>query len=324
MGGLSREQVAQFNDQGFLLVKGLFNPERDLDPIINEYYGVLDRLADQLFEAGEIRSRYEELSFSDKLMQIQTETGKIFHQHFDFSLPQGGIKFDTPIWLGKAVFDILRNESLLDAVESIVGPEIYANPVQHVRLKTPEAAIPAHLKNNVKLSTTPWHQDNGVVTEEADATDMITVWFPLWDAPISSGPLKVVPFSHKGGLVTHCPSTSVGVAIPDKLLDEMPNLALPMKRGDALFMHKLTCHASLPNMSKNIRWSFDLRYHPVGQPTGRDAFPGFIARSHKAPESELRDAGIWADRWIAARNKLASEADNKVFNRWDATAQVCA
>src|SRR6186713_1434639 len=112
---LSKEQVAQFEDQGFLLVKGVFNPEADLDPIINEYYGILDRLVDQLFEAGEIKSRYTELSFSDKLMQIQTETGKVFHQHFDFSPPQGGIKFDTPIWTGKAVFDALRNDKLLDA-----------------------------------------------------------------------------------------------------------------------------------------------------------------------------------------------------------------
>lgn len=323
MGGLSKEQVAQFNDQGFLLVRGLFDPAADLDPIIREYYGVLDRLVDQLYEAGEIKSRYKNLSFSDKLMQIQTETGKVFHQHFDFSLPQGGIKFDTPIWTGKAVFDILRNDKLLDAAESLIGPEIYANPVQHVRLKTPESEIPSHLKHNVKLATTPWHQDNGVVTPEADATDMITIWFPLWDAPISSGPLKVVPYSHKGGLVTHCPSTASGIAIPDKLLDEMPYMALPMKRGDALFMHKLTCHSSLPNNSKSIRWSFDLRYHPVGQPTGREAFPGFVARSRKDPSSELHDAGLWADRWIAARNKLASETD-KVFNRWDATAQVCA
>lgn len=323
MAALSKEQVAQFNDQGFVMVKGVFNPEADLDPIIREYYGILDRLADQLFEAGEIKSRYEDLSFSDKLMQIQTETGKVFHQHFDFSLPQGGIKFDTPIWTGKAVFDVLRNKSLLDAVESLIGPEIYANPVQHVRLKTPEAAIPAHLKHNVKLTKTPWHQDNGVVTPDADDTNMITVWFPLWDAPVSAGPLRVVPYSHRGGLVTHCPSTEVGVAIPDKLLDEMPYMALPMKRGDALFMHKLTCHSSLPNMSKNIRWSFDLRYHPVGQVTGRDGFPGFVARSRKAPETELHDAGVWSDRWIAARNKLAAEAD-KVYNRWDANAQVCA
>ena len=46
-------------------------------------------------------------------------------------------------------------------------------------------------------------------------------------------------------------------------------------------------HSSLPNLSENIRWSLDLRYNPIGQPTGRAWFPGFIARSKSKPESEM-------------------------------------
>ena len=45
---------------------------------------------------------------------------------------------DTPFWTGPAVFALLRNQAILDAVESLIGPEIYANPVQHVRIKPPE------------------------------------------------------------------------------------------------------------------------------------------------------------------------------------------
>lgn len=323
MGALTSDQVAQFNDQGFLVVKGLLDPAEDIDPIIKEYYGILDDLVETLFARGEISSRYEDLTFSQKLIRIQQETGKVFVQNFDFSLPQYGIRFDTPIWLGKAVFDVLRNARLLDAVESIVGPEIYCNPVHHVRLKMPERDIPDHLKNSVKLSTTPWHQDAGVVLPEADDTSLITVWFPLWDAPMAAGPLKVVPRSHREGMVSHCPSKKGGVEIPDRLIDERRILPLPLQRGDALFMHRLMCHSSLPNDSENIRWSFDLRYHPVGQPTGRPEFPGFVARSRAAPETELRDANAWADSWLKARERLARDED-KAFNRWDASAEACA
>ena len=320
MRGLSSQQVSHFQTEGYLVVKGLFDPAADIDPVIAEYAGVLDRLADGLFASGQIASRYEELSFSQRLIKIQQETGKNFTQHFDFSLPQSNIKSDTPIWLGEAVFNILRNERLLDAVESIIGSEIYANPVQHVRLKMPESAIPQNMGGNVR--TTPWHQDNAVVTEDADETQMITVWFPLWDAPISAGPLKIVPRSHIVGLRPHCPSHA-GMQIPEKLLDEEQILAVPLKRGDALFMQKLTCHSSLPNHSSNIRWSFDLRYHPVGQATGRASFPGFVARSRTAPESELHDHDVWANEWLAARARLAVDAP-KAFHRWDANAPVCA
>lgn len=325
MGSLSREQVDQFEDQGYLVVQGLFDPKEDLDPVIEEYQGVLDRLVDELFEAGRISSRYEELSFGRKMIKIQQETGEAFAQNFDFSLPpRRNIKGDTPLWLGEGVFNVLSNPRLLDAVESIIGSEIYASPVQHVRMKMPEHEIPENLKMHYKLSRTEWHQDNGVLTEEADETDLITVWFPLWDAPIRSGPLQVQPYSHRRGLLQHCPMGKGVSAIPKKLIDEMPTIGLPMNRGDALFMHRRTAHASLPNQSDDIRWSFDLRYHPVGQATGREEFPGFVARSRKAPETELHDHVAWAESWLDARARLSVSEPEKHYNRWDANSELCA
>src|SRR6266540_4938529 len=86
--------------------------------------------------------------------------------------------------------------------------------------------------------------------------------------------------------------------MPSISISRCPRPTCAMKRGDALFMHKLTVHASHSNQSDNIRWSFDLRYNPIGQPTGRDSFPGFIARSRQNPETELRDPAEWARRWL--------------------------
>ena len=59
--------------------------------------------------------------------------------------------------------------------------------------------------------------------------------------------------------------------------------------------HQFTPHAALENKSDELHWSFDLRYNPVGQNTGRPAFPGFVARSRSQPEKELRDPlkGAW-------------------------------
>jgi phytanoyl-CoA hydroxylase len=323
MGSLTQEQSSRFDEQGFLVVEGLLDPVADLDPVIREYEDVLDCLVARLFAGGAIPSQYADLPFGRRLIRVQQDTSSNLVQHFDFSLPKSGIRINTPIWLGKAVFDIIRNERLLDAVESLIGPEIYSNPVQHVRLKLPERVIPDHLRGDSQLSVTPWHQDNGVITEEADGTDMVTIWFPLWDAPVSAGPLQVVPRSHRSGLLTHCPAPA-GISIPRALLDHRPMLSLPMRRGDVLFMHKLTAHSSLPNNGEDIRWSFDLRYHPVGQPSGRDAFPGFVARSRSAPGTEQRDAAQWAQSWLNARERLAHEPPAVPLNRWDGNAPACA
>ncbi|MGH2532385.1 MAG: phytanoyl-CoA dioxygenase family protein [Thermomicrobiales bacterium] len=323
MAYLTTAQRTQFEEEGYVVVEDLFDPERVLDPVIAEYEGVLDRLADELYAAGTIASTYNDLPFSDRLCQIYAESGKVHAQYFDFSLPQHGVTHDTPFWTGPAVFNVLRHDGLLDAVESLIGPEIYSNPVQHVRLKPPEHLTPKDPKTGqIQLGATPWHQDNGVVTEDADETEIITVWFPLIDATEEMGCLVVVPRGHRQGLLTHCPS-GAGLHIPDELFDPNQGVPLPMRRGSALFMTRRTLHSSLSNNSNQVRWSFDLRYNPLGQPTGRGAFPGFVARSKAQPDSELRDAGSWTELWREARRALA-EGDTPKFNRWDATAPVCA
>lgn len=329
MAHLTASQVAHFEEQGYLVVEDLFDPEEDLDPVIEEYATVLDQLAQELKEKGEISSTYDDLPFGDRLTKIYAESGKVHAQYFDFSLPQRNVQADTPMWVGPAVFRMLRNEKLLDAVESLIGPEIYSNPVQHVRLKPPEHLCPINEETgNIQLGATPWHQDTGVVTPEADETNMLTVWFCLWDAPIESGCLEVIPRSHREGLLQHCHaqgqiSRGFGLHIPDKFLRSGDGVPLPMKRGSVLFFHRLNCHSSLPNTSDNIRWSFDLRYNPIGQPTGRGAFPGFIARSRSNPGSELHDPKEWANRWYDTRSNLA-ESENPTFNRWTVDSPACA
>lgn len=324
MPRLHANQRSQFEDEGYLVVRDFFDPAADLDPIIAEYEGVLDRLADELLARGEVQSTYAEHDFSERLIRICQDSGRIHAQSFDFSLPQRSIEANTPIWNGPAVFSILRHPGLLDVMEDLIGPEIYSNPIQHVRLKLPEDRAIRDAAGNILQGATPWHQDNGVIQEEADETDMITVWFPLRDASIETGCLEVIPRSHRGGVVDHCPLGGAGFGIPDKLLEKQRAVPLPMQRGDILLMHRRTCHSSLPNRSDRVRWSFDLRYNPIGQPSGRDAFPGFVARSRAHPESELHDPVAWADSWQVARAQLAQDREAQTFNRWNANSEVCA
>ena len=88
---LTPEQVARFQDEGYLVVEDVLDPDRDLTPIIAEYAGVLDRLAGELHAAGRIASTHADLPFSERLTRIYAESGKVHAQYFDFSLPQTGV-----------------------------------------------------------------------------------------------------------------------------------------------------------------------------------------------------------------------------------------
>ncbi|MAU55592.1 MAG: phytanoyl-CoA dioxygenase [Dehalococcoidia bacterium] len=330
MASLTQDQLSYFEEFGFLPVENVFNPEEVTDPVIEEYHTVLDSLAEELFKEGKISSKFQELPFGKRLTRIMQETEDTNAQYFDFSLPFAGVTKDTPCWFGPAVFKALVNEQILDVVESVIGPEIYSNPVQHVRIKPPEREIPKNKNGQPIIGATIWHQDHGVVTENADETNMLTVWFPLLDAPVEAGPLKVAPGSHKGELLTHCNDYKIpGVReIPEHLFDADGAVPVPMERGGVVILHKRTVHGSLSNVSENIRWSFDLRYNPTGQPTGREIFPGFIARSKKDPDKEFRNAEKWKETWLKTKEimtTLNQEGDSDVsFGRWDGEFPECA
>ena len=102
-----------------------------------------------------------------------------------------------------------------------------------------------------------------------------------------------------------------------------------MEKGGVVLLHKRTVHGSLSNVSDNIRWSFDLRYNPIGQHTGREIFPGFIARSKENPDKEFRDSKKWKDTWMETRKimaKLNQEGGDVdvPFGRWDGEFPECA
>ncbi len=80
----------------------------------------------------------------------------------------------------------------------------------------------------------------------------------------------------------------------------------------------MTKHASLINESDGVRFSFDLRYNPTDQPTGRPWFPGFVARSRSYPESELKDFEAWDRTWDQARCDLETiDYKTPEMGRWE-------
>lgn len=325
MVNVMRAQKEQFAESGYVVVSGVLDPRRDIEPVLTELETVLDGLAKRLHAEGAIASAYAGWPFPARMIQICRETGRLYAQHFDINLPQMGVRPDTPIHVGPAVFGFLVGPALLDLVEAFIGPEIYSNPVQHIRVKPPVDAVPGQY--DVLASRTSWHQDNGVVLPEADDSDTLTVWVPLTPATVQNGCLRVIPGSHRRGVVSHCP-TEKGVAIPDQLLALEQAQALPMEPGSVLLMNRRTMHGSLDNVTTDqVRISCDLRYQPIGQPigqpTGRPALPGFVARSRRHPERILEDPVAWAQSWYETRARLAAQEDPN-YNRWRTDAPMCA
>ena len=278
----------------------------------------MDDLYQEWFDKKLVNRSPEGLSFWDKLDQCY-RGGFDWFQPLDISLPHEDIREDTPMHFGPAVFDIVTNSRILDIVESLIGPEITSNPIQHVRIKPPQSTLPSD-EIRAHITATDWHQDRGVGLEEADNTTMVTVWIAVTDATVENGCLQVVPGPH-AKMLPHCPKTQTAIA--DGFINESEAIPVPVKAGGILLIHPLTPHSSLSNSTDEYRWSFDLRYNVSGEPTGGSHFPDFIARSRKNPAGELHDWQVWRGLWEQARVQVANRPHINQ-HRWNSNSPFCA
>src|SRR5579871_1315537 len=279
--GLTKEQVSAFREEGVLVAEGILT-DADLEPVKEEYARWIDRRACELAAEGKITDLHEDAPFERRAALLYAQSPEI----------TSGL--DIMFVRGPATFAFLHNARLLDAVESLVGPEITCNPIQHIRAKPPAASS----GTGTGFYNVPWHQDAGVTWEEADNSDIITCWMPLVDATVENGCMEVMPGAWKQGYREH--QAEGGTTIRPDLLPDVPPRAVPVRKGGIVFMHRYTPHRSTPNYTDGVRWSLDLRYQPAGTPTGRPFHPDFVARSRRNPASVLTDHAEWSRRWQVA------------------------
>ncbi|MBI2192377.1 MAG: phytanoyl-CoA dioxygenase family protein [Planctomycetes bacterium] len=287
---LTPAQIESFHEKGYLAVEGILGPE-DLQPVEDEYARLIDERARQLQAQGKLKDLHADQPFLRRLALLAAQA------------PEIAGNLDIMQARGPATFNFLKNPKILDLAESFVGGEIVCNPIQHIRATMPH--------RQTGTQPTPWHQDIGVCWPDVDPYFMLTVWIPLVDATVENGCLEVLPDSHRHGLKRHA-STPHGLEVPAEERPAIEPMPIPVHRGGAILFHNYTLHHARPNVSDQVRWSFDLRYHDVYQPTGRPFYPAFLFRSRQRPAALETDYGAWCRRW-----EFALEASKGAkFYRW--------
>lgn len=242
--GLSPDQVAQFHEQGFLVVEDLIDSQM-LAALEDGITEIIDQLATELVESGQLSSTYAGEPFTKRLTRITEETKAVVGKITDGNLA-------IP-----AFFELIRYAPLLDVAESLCGPELIASSVYRLRPKLP----------NYGPGVVPWHQDSGYFEPYCDSSLILTCWVPLVDADERNGCLQVLRYGHRGAVVPHGSGPHHYLEIAESDLPSGEIVTVPVKRGGVLLMTNLTPHCSTPNTTEGIRWSMDLRYQSADLPT---------------------------------------------------------
>ncbi|MEZ0608519.1 phytanoyl-CoA dioxygenase family protein [Fibrella sp. WM1] len=248
---LTSAQIEQYKEQGFLLLKGVL-PKEVIEPIYREARAIfarqIERVLGQKVDIDD-RDAFEAAMFAffEADFNAFSSTGKTV-QH-TIALHKLGV-----------------SDEIIDAIKALGLTE----PVIAVR--------PSMQFNSRFLSkdgNTYWrlgaHQDwrNG-----QGSLDSVVVWFPMVPAGEEIGALQVIPGSHRDGLMQADAAGYAGVIGEE--IDDSRYVQTEYEVGDMLFFSALLVHRSGNNVTRNIRWSVQLRYNNLAEPT-------FIERGYPMP-----------------------------------------
>ncbi len=182
--------------------------------------------------------------------------------------------------------ELCRHPRVLDAVESVLGPDLILI-MSHLIVKRPGDGLPV-----------AWHQDN-TYWHSVQGTEVGTVWLAIDDADLANGCMQVIPCTHDGYPEMEKVSTGsddlLGLTV--EVTDEMAAAAVPleMAAGSMSIHDSYVLHGSEPNYSNRRRAAYTMRYanaRTVTVDTGEHWVPVYLVRgeggAHAANYLDLR------------------------------------
>ena len=152
------------------------------------------------------------------------------------------------------IWQMSTDSRVIDVIQELMGEDIMLLST-HFFCKYPDPEAKKFVA---------WHQD--VTYWGLDPAEAHTAWVAIDDSDTENGCMRVIPGSHKNGIVTHGESEggenllSVNQEIPDELVDTSQAFDLELKAGQLSIHDGQLYHASNPNTSDRRRCGLTLRY----------------------------------------------------------------
>jgi ectoine hydroxylase-related dioxygenase (phytanoyl-CoA dioxygenase family) len=212
---LTPEQVAFWNANGYLLVKGLFTPDE-----AEAYRRECHDLAERLIEVRNIDATWG----SARTLSEEAQKTSILHCH---DVQFYSAAFSRMIW----------DDRLTGAAADLMGPNVQLHHTK-MFIKPPEKGSPF-----------PMHQDWPYFPHKKDS--MIAAILHFDRSNIEKGCVRVVPGSHKLGRLDH--GAEGGWHLTKERYSVEAAVPCETEGGDVLFFHYLTIHGSGINSSSEAR-----------------------------------------------------------------------
>ncbi|GAB4459470.1 MAG: phytanoyl-CoA dioxygenase family protein [Armatimonadaceae bacterium] len=228
---LTEEQKAFYDENGYIVVRGLLTPEE-----CAAYRAECHSLAERLMQTRNINAAWG----SAKDLAGAADS-VVLHCH--------DVQFQSA-----AFARLIVDDRLTGVASSLIGPNVQLHHTK-MFIKVPERGAPF-----------PLHQDAPYFPHENHS--MIAAIIHFDEAPLEKGCVRVVPGSHRRGILPHLPQG--GWHLDPQEYPVESATPLPASAGDVLFFSYLTIHGSGLNTSQEARTTLLVQMRdPMDPPTIR-------------------------------------------------------
>ena len=150
------------------------------------------------------------------------------------------------------LYDLIFHPQLLDAVESVLGPDILC------------WGSSLFVKEGNDPGFVAWHQDSYYWGLEPD--DVVSAWIALYPSTVENGAMRVIPGSQTMPPLSHRKSAaeSTNMLFTHEEIaedvDESKAVDITLAQGDMSLHHIKILHGSPPNRSNGRRIGYAIRY----------------------------------------------------------------
>jgi non-haem Fe2+, alpha-ketoglutarate-dependent halogenase len=206
---------------------------------------------------------YEELGFLHSIPILSPDEVRRFRDDVEQTCAAIGgrvTRLDGPHLYFRWAWALSTHPRVLDCMEQLIGPNIL---LKSTRL---------FYKFGQSSSFVGWHQDG--ITERVDQAFVPAIWLGLTEATAENGCLRVVPRSHRLGLVPHANRPNQNNLTTEGLTAQVEIDSphdIVMREGEMSLHHPLVLHASNPNESDESRIGFSATYSTPALTASRTA-----------------------------------------------------
>ena len=163
-------------------------------------------------------------------------------------------ELDTPHFREPQLLDFLLDDSVLDLVQPVTGPDIVLWS-SHFICKEPYVG-----------RATPWHEDSAFWEGRVDSYEnIVTVWLALDRSTRENGCMRVIPGTHRDGFSLYGSVDASKNTFNREILgvDTSAAVYFELERGECSLHDSRIIHGAQANTSPNRRCGYTMRYMPA-------------------------------------------------------------